>query len=122
MQYLKETTVEEHIETRLYQTHLLHKEFAHPLHVVIIAQTNLRTQASTFGASSTTVQTRQDFTKNMINTLQTGADALTLADFTVVAPLFLAERAKLPLEKYANIKAWFGRQAALPAWQQTAPK
>ena len=49
-------------------------------------------------------------------------DTLTLADFTVVAPLFLAERAKLPLEKYANIKAWFGRQVAMPAWQQTAPK
>jgi putative transposase len=44
-QYLKETPVEGHIETRLYQMQLLHKEFAHPLHVVIIAKTNLRTQA-----------------------------------------------------------------------------
>ena len=43
--YLKETTVEGHIETRLYQMQLLHKEFAQPLNVVIIAQTNLRTQA-----------------------------------------------------------------------------
>jgi putative transposase len=43
--YLKETTVEGHIETRLYQAHLLHKEFAQPLNVVIIAKTNLRTQA-----------------------------------------------------------------------------
>jgi len=43
--YLKETTVEEHIETRLYQAQLLHKEFAYPLNVVIIAKTNLRTQA-----------------------------------------------------------------------------
>src|SRR5262249_35789860 len=39
----------------------------------------LRTQASKFGSSLTTVQTRQDFTKNMINTLQTGADNLVLA-------------------------------------------
>ena len=44
-QYLKETTVERHIETRLYQMHVLHKEFAQPLNVVIIAKTNLRTQA-----------------------------------------------------------------------------
>jgi putative transposase len=44
-QYLKETTVEGHIETRLYQVQLLHKEFAQPLNVVIIVKTNLRTQA-----------------------------------------------------------------------------
>ena len=43
--YLKETTVEGPIETRLYQRQLLQKEFAHPLHVVILAKTNLRTQA-----------------------------------------------------------------------------
>jgi putative transposase len=45
VQYLKETTVEGHIETRLYQMQVLHKEFAQPLNVVIIAKTNLRTQA-----------------------------------------------------------------------------
>jgi putative transposase len=45
MQYLQETTVERHIETRLYQAQLLHKEFAQPLNVVMIAKTNLRTQA-----------------------------------------------------------------------------
>jgi glutathione S-transferase len=49
-------------------------------------------------------------------------DALTLADFTVAAPLFLAERAKIPVEKYANIRRWFGTQAALPAWTETAPR
>jgi hypothetical protein len=40
----------------------------------------LRTQASAFGANLNTVQTRQDFTKGLIQTLQTGADALVLAD------------------------------------------
>jgi putative transposase len=45
VQYLQETTVEGHIETRLYQMQLLHKEFVQPLNVVIIAKTNLRTQA-----------------------------------------------------------------------------
>ena len=44
VQYLKETTVEGHIETRLYQMQVLHKAFAHPLNVVILAKTNLRTQ------------------------------------------------------------------------------
>ena len=44
-QYLKETTVEGHIQTCLYQVQLLHKEFTQPLNVVILAKTNLRTQA-----------------------------------------------------------------------------
>jgi putative transposase len=44
-QYLKATTVEEQIETRIYQAPLHHKEFAQPLNVVIIAKTNLKTQA-----------------------------------------------------------------------------
>jgi flagellin len=44
------------------------------------ALTSLRSQASKFGSNLSTVQTRQDFTKNMINTLQTGADSLVLAD------------------------------------------
>ena len=43
--YRKETTGEEHIQPRLYQAPLLHKEFAHPFNVVLIAKTNLRTQA-----------------------------------------------------------------------------
>src|SRR2546422_5208349 len=43
--YLKETTVEGHIQTCVYQAQLLHKEFQQPLNVVIIAKTNLRTQA-----------------------------------------------------------------------------
>ena len=45
VQYLKETTVEGHIQTCFYQAQLLHKEFQQPLNVVIIAKTNLRTQA-----------------------------------------------------------------------------
>src|SRR5207245_3595694 len=43
--YLKETTVEGHIQTCVYQAQLLHKEFQQPLNVVIIAKTNLRPQA-----------------------------------------------------------------------------
>src|SRR5262245_27455479 len=44
-QYLKETTVEGHIQTRVYQAQLLHKEFAQRLNVVIIIKMNLRTHA-----------------------------------------------------------------------------
>ena len=43
--YRKETTVEGHIQTHLYQAQLLHKEFTQPLHVVLLVKTNLRTQA-----------------------------------------------------------------------------
>jgi flagellin-like hook-associated protein FlgL len=41
---------------------------------------NLRALASAFGSNLSIVQNRQDFTKAMINTLQTGADNLVLAD------------------------------------------
>jgi flagellin-like hook-associated protein FlgL len=44
------------------------------------ALSSVRTQAVTFGTNSSTIQTRQDFTKNLINTLQTGSDQLVLAD------------------------------------------
>jgi flagellin-like hook-associated protein FlgL len=40
----------------------------------------VRSQASNFGSYLSIVQNRQDFTKAMINTLQTGADGLVLAD------------------------------------------
>jgi putative transposase len=43
--YLKETSVEGHLQTCLYQAQLLHKEFAQPLNVVLIAKTHLHTQA-----------------------------------------------------------------------------
>jgi flagellin-like hook-associated protein FlgL len=44
------------------------------------AATSLRNAASTFGQNLTTVQTRQDFATNMIQTLKAGADKLTMAD------------------------------------------
>lgn len=49
-------------------------------------------------------------------------DTMTLADFTVVAPLVHAEPAKIPLEKYSNIKRWMSKLLALPAWRETAPQ
>jgi flagellin len=44
------------------------------------AATTLRSQASSFGSNLSVVQIRQDFSKSLINVLQTGASNLTLAD------------------------------------------
>ncbi|MDD3287789.1 MAG: flagellin [Alphaproteobacteria bacterium] len=44
------------------------------------ALATLRTDAAGFGNSTTVVSTRQDFTNNLINTLQTASDNLVLAD------------------------------------------
>lgn len=46
---------------------------------------------------------------------------LTLADFSVMAPLVYAKEAELPLESYANIRNWFARVFSLPAWRDTMP-
>jgi putative transposase len=43
--YLKATTVDGPIQTRIYQAQLLHKEFVQALNVVIIVKTNLHTHA-----------------------------------------------------------------------------
>ena len=43
--YLVETSIEDDIETRIYQAQMLHKDFPQPLNVVIITKTNLKTGA-----------------------------------------------------------------------------
>lgn len=47
---------------------------------------------------------------------------VTLADFSVAAPLFHAERAALPVAPYAHMKEWFARVSALLCWQETMPQ
>jgi len=44
-QFLCQRSVEDGVETCLYQAELLHQEFAQPLNVVVIVKTNLQTQA-----------------------------------------------------------------------------
>ena len=44
------------------------------------ASSSLRAQASSLGSNLSIVQIRQDFSKNLINVLQTGSSNLTLAD------------------------------------------
>ncbi|KKC34515.1 flagellin [Devosia psychrophila] len=54
------------------------------------ALNNVRSQASAFGSNLSIVQNRQDFTKSMINTLETGAGNLTLADMNQEAANMMA--------------------------------
>jgi len=42
---LQQTTIEDGVETRIYQLEALHRDFAQALNVVIIVKTNLKTQA-----------------------------------------------------------------------------
>jgi flagellin len=60
------------------------------------AASTLRSEASTLGSNLSVVQIRQDFNKNLINVLQTGASSLTLAD---------------PNEEAANSQALSTRQS-----------
>jgi glutathione S-transferase len=46
---------------------------------------------------------------------------VTLADFSVAAPLFYAKEAELPVAPYQHLRDWFARVSALPAWRDTAP-
>jgi len=65
------------------------------------AQDTLRTQASKFGSNLSVVETRQDFTKNMINVLETGAANLTLADTNEEAANMLALQTRQQLSSTA---------------------
>jgi flagellin len=49
------------------------------------ASSQLRTDASTFGSNLSVVQNRQDFTKNLVNVLDTGSSNLTSADLNAEA-------------------------------------
>jgi flagellin-like hook-associated protein FlgL len=61
----------------------------------------LRQQASTFGSNLSVVEVRQDFTKNLINTLETGAANLTLADTNEEGANLLALQTRQQLSSVA---------------------
>ncbi|MCB1516368.1 MAG: flagellin protein [Hyphomicrobiaceae bacterium] len=61
----------------------------------------LRTQASTFGSNLSVVEIRQNFTKDLINTLETGAANLTLADSNEEAANLLALQTRQQLSSTA---------------------
>ncbi|WP_406854101.1 flagellin [Alsobacter sp. KACC 23698] len=63
------------------------------------ALTSLRSFSSTLGSSLSIVQTRQDFTKSMIDTLSTGADNLVNADQNQEAATLLALQTRQQLSQ-----------------------
>jgi flagellin len=77
------------------------------------ALTTLRSQSQAFGSNLSTVQIRQDFTKAMINTLQTGADNLTLADSNEEGANLLALQTRQQLSTTALSLASQASQAVL---------
>ena len=46
-------------------------------------------------------------------------DKLTVADFSIGAPLNLAAPAQLPVSGYAEIRRWHANLSELPAWRQS---
>jgi flagellin len=81
------------------------------------ALTNLRTQSQAFGTNLSTVQIRQEFTKAMINTLQTGADSLTLADSNEEGANLLALQTRQQLSTTALSLASQAAQSVLRLFQ-----
>jgi len=81
------------------------------------ALTTLRSQSQAFGSNLSTVQIRQDFTKAMINTLQTGADSLTLADSNEEGANLLALQTRQQLSTTALSLASQASQAVLRLFQ-----
>jgi flagellin len=77
------------------------------------ALTSLRSQSSAFGSNLSIVQNRQEFTKSMINTLQTGSDALVLADSNEEAANLLALQTRQQLSTTALSLASQADQAVL---------
>ncbi|GJE51600.1 hypothetical protein GOFOIKOB_4661 [Methylobacterium tardum] len=59
---------------------LLNDDINTTLSKLTTASSQLRTDASTFGSNLSVVQNRQDFSKNLINILDTGSSNLTAAD------------------------------------------
>jgi flagellin len=74
---------------------------------------SLRSQSSAFGSNLSIVENRQDFTKNMINTLETGASNLTLADANEEAANLLALQTRQQLSSTALSMASQSDQAVL---------
>ena len=77
------------------------------------ALSTLRLQASNFGSSLSVVQIRQEFTKATINTLQTGADNLTLADTNEEGANMLALQTRQQLSVTALSLASQAQQSVL---------
>jgi flagellin-like hook-associated protein FlgL len=78
-----------------------------------ISLATLRSQASNFGSNLFIVQNRTEFTKSMINTLQTGADTLVLADINEEGANMLALQTRQQLSTTALALSSQADQAVL---------
>ena len=65
------------------------------------ALTELRTNAATLGSNNTVLQTRLDFTESLVNTLESGASKLTLADLNTESANLLALQTRQQLSTNA---------------------
>jgi flagellin-like hook-associated protein FlgL len=81
------------------------------------ATATLRQQASTFGSNLNIVEVRRDFTKNLINTLETGAANLTLADSNEEGANLLALQTRQQLSSTALSMASQADQNVLRLFQ-----
>ncbi|MBX9908527.1 MAG: flagellin [Beijerinckiaceae bacterium] len=77
------------------------------------ALTSLRSTSSSLGSSLSIVQTRQDFTKNLVNTLTQGADNLVLADTNEEGAKLLALQTRQQLSQTALTLSSQADQAVL---------
>ena len=77
------------------------------------ALNEVRAQASDLGSTLSVVQNREDFTKRMINTLETGAANLTLADTNEEGANLLALQTRQQLSQTALSLASQADQAVL---------
>jgi flagellin-like hook-associated protein FlgL len=77
------------------------------------ALTVIQTQSGSFGSSLSIVQVRQEFTRSMINTLEVGADNLTLADANEEGANLLALNTRQQLSQTALSLAAQAQQAVL---------
>jgi flagellin len=84
---------------------------------ITAALTTLQTQATGISGSLSVVQNRQDFTKQMVNTLQTGADNLVLADPNQEGANLLALQTRQSLSTTALSMASQAQQAVLRLFQ-----
>jgi flagellin len=78
-----------------------------------VATNSVRAQSSAFGSNLSIVENRQEFTKNMINTLQMGAGNLTLADTNEEAANLLALQTRQSLSSSALSMASQADQSVL---------
>ena len=77
----------------------------------------LRTKAKTLGSNVALLQTRLEFTENYVNTLQTGADKLTLADLNEEGANLLALQTRQQLGIQALAFAGQAEQGILALFQ-----